>query len=152
MTPYLQAGQLIGRVKEMPGDRHHPFVQWAHLEAGLGYDQPDELSWCGSAMGVIALLWGLPRPKYPARARHWLTVGTPVELVAAQAGFDIVVLRRGTGPQPGAHILNAPGHVGLYGGLVAGSDRILVRGGNQSNALTDAPFSVTDVLGVRRLA
>lgn len=150
MTPFHIAGQLRGRVAERAGGRHHPFVQWAHELAGLGEGQPDEIAWCGSCMTVLAVLFGLPTPKLPARARSWLTVGQPVELKDAVVGFDVVVLKRGTGTQPGPEVLAATGHVGLYGGR--DGDHVVVRGGNQSNAITDQRFPVTQVLGIRRLA
>jgi hypothetical protein len=60
---------------------------------------------------------------------------------AARVGWDIVILKRGTNP--------ALGHVGVFGGYVDG--RVVIIGGNQSNAMTSATFPVTDIVSVRRL-
>lgn len=118
--------------------------------AGLGPNEPDETAWCGSFMAAMAWLQALPRPKGPAAARAWLTLSTPIALTDAIVGFDVVILQRGTGPQPGPDVIKAPGHVGLFGGRER--DRVLILGGNQSNAVTIARYPVAQVLGVRRLA
>lgn len=149
MTPYLMAVQFIGRVKEMPGRAHHPYVQTCHWAAGLGLDQPDETAWCGSHMAFWCLAWDLPIPELPARARSWLTVGAPIEADEARAGYDVVVLKRGGGPQPGPDVLAAPGHVGWF--VAIEGDHVIVCGGNQSNAVTRQRFPIGDVLGYRRL-
>ena len=71
-------------------------------------------------------------------------------LAEAKAEFDVVVLKRGTGNQPGPEVTSgAPGHVGFFAGLER--DRVLVLGGNQSNGVCVQSFPVSDVLGVRRL-
>lgn len=142
MTAYDLARRLVGRVSELPGAQHHPCVQWAHMEAGLGPDQPDETPWCGSFVGLVAMLCGLPRPVQPALARAWLAVGHEIAMVDARTGYDIVILRRGTNP--------AQGHVGFFAG-VGDEDRVFLLGGNQGNKVSIAPFAVADVLGIRRL-
>src|SRR5690606_39921274 len=61
------------------------------------------------------LFRSIPRTN-SARARSWLRVGITVPIESATKGWDIVVLKRGQGPQPGPEIINAPGHVGFYAG------------------------------------
>jgi len=65
-------------------------------------------------------------------------------------GYDVVILSRGSGPQPDASVLNAPGHVGFFAGW--GTDgRIMILGGNQGDTVSIAPFDVSRVLGIRRI-
>jgi hypothetical protein len=90
----------------------------------------------------------LPRSK-SAAARSWLAIGQVVQLTEAWSGNDVVVLKRGTGLQPGPEILKAPGHVGFYAGREAG--RILVLGGNQGNGISVQGFPEHQLLGIRRL-
>ncbi len=141
MTPYALAQRFVGEIRELPGNQHHPFIQWAHMLCGLGADQPDEVPWCSSFLNAIAWALNLPRSK-SAAARSWLSVGQVIELRAASPGYDVVVLKRGTHP--------AQGHVGLFAGLQG--DRVHLLGGNQGNTISIAAFPVQDVLGVRRLA
>ncbi len=150
LTLWQLAERLVGEVKERPGAVHDPFVQWCHESCGLGPESPDETPWCSSFVNRLAWLLRMPRSK-SAAARSWLGVGMPVEPSAAIAcANDVVVLQRGTGPQPGPEVLRAPGHVGLFGGW--DGDHVRVLGGNQSNGVTVALFPVTSVLGIRRLA
>lgn len=140
-TPFALAQRMVGEIRELPGGAHHPYVQWGHMLCGLGSDQPDETPWCSSFVNAICWQLRLPRSK-SAAARSWLAVGQQVHLALAKVGFDVVVLKRGSNP--------AQGHVGFYAGHDA--EHVFVLGGNQSDAVTVAPFPVERVLGVRRLA
>jgi uncharacterized protein (TIGR02594 family) len=153
VTPFDLAQRLVGEVQELAGSKHSPFIQWCHESVGLGTDQPDETAWCSSFANRIAWLLRLPRSK-SAAARSWLAVGTPVMLKDAAPGYDVVILKRGDGNQPGPEVISgAPGHVGFFAGFEdVGRTRIRVLGGNQSNAVTVASFPVAQLLGVRRLA
>ncbi len=82
-------------------------------------------------------------------ARSWLAVGVPVDLDSAHVGFDVVVLKRGIGDQPGPAVLDAPGHAGFYAGRL-GPD-LLITGGNQSDSVNMAQYRLERILGVRRL-
>ncbi len=108
----------------------------------------DDVPWCSAFANFIAWLLRLPRSKSLA-ARSWLAVGTPVPIDKAEAGFDIVILQRGTGKQPGPEVLNASGHVGLFAGLDNG--KVLILGGNQGDQVSVAAYPVSRVLGIRRL-
>jgi len=143
------AQRYVGAVMERKGSVHHPLIQWWLSLCGLGMDSPDETPWCSAFLQGIAWELRLPRSK-SAAARSWLNVGLPIPLSDARAGFDVVILQRGAGPQPGPEVLQAPGHVGLFAGLEAG--RVLLLGGNQGDQVSIAGFPVDRVLGVRRLA
>lgn len=81
----------------------------------------------------------------------------PIDLSEARIGWDVVVLQRGDGHQPGPEVLAAPGHVGWFAGLDVGSDNplaptaIRVLGGNQNDKVSVAAFPLPRLLGVRRL-
>jgi len=150
VTAYSLANTFQG-LKEIPGEKNHPLIVWWLSLCGLD-GHPDETPWCSAFVnGVCWLLrdWGIPRTN-SARARSWLRVGIVVPIESATKGWDVVVLKRGQGPQPGPEVLDAPGHVGFYAGR-DDAGRILVLGGNQSNTVNIQPFSIADLLGIRRL-
>ena len=147
LDAFRLAQRYLG-VHERAGDQHHPLIQWWLSLCAFGLDAADEIAWCSAFVNGVAWELGLPRSK-SAAARSWLAVGEPVPLDEAQPGFDVVVLQRGEGPQPGAAVLDAPGHVGFFAGLDA--DAVFVLAGNQSNAVNVQRFPRWRVLGVRRL-
>lgn len=150
-TAYLLAQRHIG-IKELAGaDHNHPLIQWWLSLCGFSLDTPDETAWCSAFVNGMAWALRLPRSK-SARARSWLSVGTPILLTNAEAGNDVVILKRGAEPQPGPENTTAQGHVGLFGGYDPLAGKVLVLGGNQSDGVTLAYFPITQVLGVRRLA
>jgi uncharacterized protein (TIGR02594 family) len=135
-------------IHEKAGDQDHPLIRWWLSLVALP-NSPDETPWCSAFMSGLAWELGLPR-SLSAAARSWLKVGTPIALDDASTDHvDVVILKRGDGPQPGLEVLAAPGHVGLFHGLDAGGLHLLA--GNQSNAVTVATFPRDQVLGVRRL-
>ncbi len=141
-------GQRFIGLREYKGAETNPHIRAWLADAGIPNAQ-DETPWCGAWLGYIAFLLGLPRPRGYARARSWLTVGTPIPLEDASADFDVVILKRGKAPQPGPETIEAAGHVGLFAALEG--PRVLLLGGNQSDAVTVLPYPAKDVLGVRRL-
>lgn len=149
MNAFDLAQRFIGEVREFPGTKHHPFIQWAHMLCNLDPDSPDEVPWCSSFANAICWILRLPRSN-SAAARSWLKVGTGINLIDVRPG-DIVVLRRGTGPQPGPEVISAPGHVGFFAGYDVIPGSILVVGGNQSDGVTIQNFKNDLVLGIRRL-
>jgi hypothetical protein len=82
-------------------------------------------------------------------ARSWLLVGEAILPDQASAGSDIVILKRGDGDQPGANVINAPGHVGFFAGWDIG--KVCILGGNQSNSVNNQLYDGGRILGVRRL-
>lgn len=145
ITAYDLAQRFIG-IHETPGVASNPLVV-AMLRLDDDWPQDDSVPWCSAFANYIAWLLRLPRSK-SLRARSWLGVGTPVKPEDAAPGFDVVILNRGTGLLDPT-VLHGPGHVGFFAGWDLA--RILILGGNQSNAVNVAAFDATQVLGVRRL-
>jgi uncharacterized protein (TIGR02594 family) len=147
ITAYDVAQRFIG-VHETPGVASDPLVL-----SMLRLEQPDAaddaIPWCSAFVNFVAWLLRLPRSKSLA-ARSWLSVGLPIELSDAVPGFDVVILKRGAGEQPGADVLDFPGHVGFFAGAKGGT--VYVLGGNQGDAVSIEPFPTARILGVRRLA
>lgn len=150
MTAFDLAQRYIG-IREIVGAKNHPLIQWWLSLCSLSMDTPDETPWCAAFANGIAWELRLPRSK-SAAARSWLTVGRPIGIDEAKPEFDVVILKRGGGSQPGPEVTSgAPGHVGFFAAL--GPNRtVLLLGGNQNNGVTVQPFSLDLLLGVRRLA
>ena len=149
MTLHQLAHRFLDQIHELPGNRHNPFIQWAHSLSGLDISTPDEVPWCSSFVNVMAWILELPRSG-SAGARSWLKVGTPTDIANAQAAYDVVILKRGQGPQPGPEVTSgATGHVGIFSGV--GDGGVWVLGGNQRNAVTRQWFPLEQILGIRRL-
>jgi len=158
ITAFDIAERFIG-TEEITGQLDNPQVL-AMLRLDASWPENDEVPWCSAFANYIAWLLRLPRSK-SLRARSWLKVGKPVALTAtgggvglhqlenARVGFDVVILARGTGPQPGPQVIDAPGHVGFYAGHAG--DLIEILGGNQGNQVSIARYSRSRILGVRRL-
>jgi uncharacterized protein (TIGR02594 family) len=147
MTPYQLAERWVGE-KEIPGKNHNPFVL-GMLRLDNKWVVEDETAWCSAFVNFIMWLLRQPRSKSLA-ARSWLLIGQEVPLADAAPGFDVVILKRGEGEQPGAEVLKASGHVGFYAGESRNPEHIMLLGGNQGNAVSVAPFSKARILGIRR--
>jgi len=148
VTAFDLAKRLFG-IKEIPGTGDNPFILWCLSLCHLSGPLHDEISWCSAFVNEIAFRLGLPRSE-SAAARSWLKIGTPVSVENGEPGNDVVILKRGTGNQPGPEVINAPGHVGFFGGIVDGQ-YVIVRGGNQHDSVNDSKFPVANILGIRRL-
>jgi uncharacterized protein (TIGR02594 family) len=147
ITLYDLAQRFVG-MKEIPGQKDSPLIL-AMLRLDGEWPQNDEVAWCSAFVNFCAWLLRLPRSK-SLGARSWLRVGTPVLDHLAKVGWDVVVLARGDGKQPGPEVISAPGHVGLFAGWET-SDRVLMLGGNQGDTVCVASFPRTRILGIRRL-
>ncbi len=154
ITAFQLAQRFIG-TREVPGSGDNPHVL-AMLRLDAKWPSHDEVPWCSAFTNYVTWLLRLPRSK-SLRARSWLEVGYAVENTDARPGFDVVVLQRGGGGQPGPDVLDAPGHVGFFAGWdipdpgTGGNDQILVLGGNQGNTVSVRPYPRTRLLGIRRL-
>ncbi len=147
ITAYDVAARFLG-TQEGRGDLDNPLVV-AMLQKVDPSVRHDATAWCAAFVGFVCWLLGLPLTR-SLSARRSLTVGEAVSLREAVRGFDIVVLTRGDGPQPGPHVLDAPGHVGFfheYDGVM-----VSVLGGNQADGVNIQKFPASRVLGIRRLA
>lgn len=140
ITPFHLAQRYIG-IQEIVGDKDHPLIRWWLSLCGFPTDVHDEVPWCSAFVNGIAWELRLPRSK-SAAARSWLNVGTPILIHAAFVGADIVVLQRGDSP--------TQGHVGFFGGFDGSTIQVL--GGNQGDGVSLAPFDISKLLGIRRLA
>lgn len=136
VSAYDIAQRFVG-LKETPGATSNPAIL-AMLQLDGTWPKDDVVPWCSAFANWVAWLLRLPRSKSLA-AKSWLAVGRPIPLEQAEAFNDVVVLTRDGG-----------GHVGFFAKLDGANVWIL--GGNQSDAVSVAPFPKNRVLGVRRLA
>lgn len=147
ITAFTLAQRFIG-TDEIGGQVDNPQIM-AMLKLDNKWPSEDEIPWCSAFANYIAWLIRLPRSK-SLRARSWLNVGKGISLDDAEPGYDIVILKRGTGDQPGPEVIKAPGHVGFYAGR--SGDFIEVLGGNQGDTVKISRYPKSRLLGVRRLA
>ena len=145
-SAYDIAQRFVG-IKEVVGTSSNSQIL-AMLHLDQKWPRGDEVPWCSAFMNYVAWLLRLPRSKN-LRARSWLTVGRPIPIDEAEAGFDVVVLKQEAANQPGPDVIEAPGHVGLFAGRQGNS--VLVLGGNQSDMVNVKRFRSSRVLGIRRL-
>ncbi len=146
VTAYDIAARFTG-LEEVPGKSSNPAIL-AMLKLDAEWPDGDEVAWCSAFANYVAWLLRLPRSK-SLLARSWLAVGFPIVLEEAMPGWDVVILERGSGTQPGPEDLTAPGHVGFYAGQDA--DTVYLLGGNQSDTVSVAGYAKRRVLGIRRL-
>jgi uncharacterized protein (TIGR02594 family) len=146
ISAYQIAERFIG-MNEVPGTKDNPqILAMLHLDAE--WPEGDEVPWCSAFVNYVAWLLRLPRSK-SLRARSWLTVGMPVETGMAEPTFDVVILSRGSGQQPGPDVIEAPGHVGFFSGT--DDSGIYLLGGNQGNSVSVRRYPMSRLLGIRRL-
>ena len=146
VTPFGIGQRFLG-VTEVAGTSSNPLIL-AMLKLDANWVEDDDVPWCSAWLNFVCWLLELPRSRSLA-ARSWLMVGRSISLTDAQIGFDVVVLTRGVGAQPGPNTLNAPGHVGWFAGM--DDTHVLLLGGNQGDRVSIAAFPKTRILGIRRL-
>ena len=135
--------ELRAGVSEIPGSIHNKRILEYHAATSWAFGA-DEVPWCSSFLCWVMREAGVSST-LSARARSWLAWGVPIAHPPIGA---VVILSRGRGPQPGAEVFDAPGHVGLLVGE-ASSDEILLLGGNQSDRVCVKSYSRESVLGYR---
>lgn len=146
MTALKLAQKFLG-LREVAGSTSNPQVL-AMLQLDNSWVADDETAWCSAFVNYVSHLLSVPRSRSLA-ARSNLLVGRSVALTDAQPGWDVVVLARGGGKQPGPEVIHAPGHVGFYVGVTA--DGVTLLGGNQGDSVSVATFPKSRILGIRRL-
>ena len=147
VTALEVAQNLFGDVREVEGVEDHPLIL-AALRMAATWPEHDEVPWCSAVPYMVAVALGLPKPERNGlMARSWLGVGMTISLAEAVAGFDLIILSRGENA-PGPEVLDAPGHVGFFVAVHAG--KVLVWGGNQSDAANLAYFPQSRILAVKR--
>lgn len=142
MTQFNQAileaaGEYLG-IAEWPGAKHNPQIV-AMFDAVGHSGQGDETAWCAAFVGSVLAQLGLPHTG-KLNARSYATYGASVRTQDARPG-DIVVLWRGSPT-------SWQGHVGFF--VRYDGDKVVMRGGNQGNKVSDAPYPVAQIIAVRR--
>ena len=141
MNPFSIALREFG-VCEIPGPQTNARIAEYHKSVGLSVG--DETAWCSSfrnwceeeANGEGA---GTNKPN----ARSWLNWGIDVGPFANAVPGDTVVFWRGSRD-------DWRGHVVFFMTLSNDGRRVLVLGGNQSDAVTLQWYSVDRILSIRR--
>lgn len=135
--PWLEIAKRELGVKELPGARSNPRIieYFAHTRLG-GSAIEDSTAWCSAFVNFVMDQAGY-RGTHRANARSWLDWGDKLDEPRVGA---ITVLWRNS-RESGA------GHVGLF---VAGlPQRVVLLGGNQSNAVGYQEYGEGRVLGYR---
>jgi uncharacterized protein (TIGR02594 family) len=128
-----EAWRELGQ-SERAGPMHNPRIVAMFDELGHP-NQTDETAWCAAFVGACLERAGIASTR-SLRARSYEAWDVPV---AAPAAGAVAVLRRGSDP--------ALGHVGFLVGTT--ESHVFLLGGNQSNAVTVAPFDRALVLDYR---
>ena len=132
------AGDYLG-LQEWPGAKHNPEIVAMFGDAGHDWVTDDETPWCAAFVASVLARLGIAGTG-KLNARSYLDWGHQVS--DAKPG-DVVVLWRG---DPAGWT----GHVGFVVRLDGG--KVWLRGGNQGNAVSDAAYPMSRVLGFRRYA
>jgi uncharacterized protein (TIGR02594 family) len=141
-VPWLIEANKVMELHEKRDNRR--LRDWLRSDSATLGD-PSKLPWCGDFVET-AIKNSLPLEPFEGRlgknrylARNWLEFGVPLDDPCFGA---VVVFWRG---RKSGH----SGHVGFIVGIDKSRNRILTRGGNQSNAANDAWLGGDRVLGYR---
>ncbi len=145
ITPFVLAKRFEGQSEVSGSATNHQILAMLKLDDDWPHD--DSVPWCSAFVNYVAWLLGLNRTR-SLRARSWLREKI-VTWEDAKVGFDLVVLKRGHGMQPGPDVIDAPGHVGFFAGWL--KNHVKVLGGNQKDSVNIATYSKKRILGIRRL-
>ena len=143
MTKYndaiMSAAGAYLALAEWPGATHNPAIVKMFADVGHDHVRDDETSWCAAFVGAVLASLGLPHTG-KLNARSYMTYGAAVRTEAARPG-DIVVLWRESRE-------SWKGHVAFFKEFRDG--KVILRGGNQGNAVSDAPYAMDRILAIRR--
>lgn len=109
-----------------------------------GWKDDSTYAWCSAYVNDVAVNVQAENTLHtdaPGTARSWLKVGEPIEEKDMRPGDVIVFWRQSPN--------SWKGHVGFYVSRIG--SYYMVLGGNQSHAISIAPYPVTRFLGARRL-
>lgn len=132
------AGGYLG-TEEWPGAKHNPQVVGFFAASGNSGIKDDETPWCAAFVGAVLAQLGLPHTG-KLNARSYAEWGDDVPMSKVRPG-DVVVLTRGAPPS---------GHVGFVVNILG--DKVIIRGGNQGNKVSDVAFPLARVLCYRRVS
>lgn len=135
---YELARNDIGTVEWRDG--HNPKVVRYFSDVGHSWVKDDETAWCAAFTGAMLDRSGLPSTR-KLNARSYLEWGVAVDIKNALPG-DVVVFWRGS-PD------GWQGHVAQY--VSHNETHVTVLGGNQSNAVNEKPYPISQLLGVRTM-
>ena len=127
------------RIKEIPGPQEdNPEILKYFKEIGETWVMNDETAWCSAVVNWVCKILGY---SYSGKltARSWLNTGFRTD---NPMPGDVVVLWRES-------LTSWKGHVGFY--INHDSQFIYVLGGNQSNSVNIAAYSVGRLLEYRRV-
>lgn len=134
---YAQIAESYLGIKEVAGTKSNPTILgWIRKWMGYGEDD-SKTPWCAIFINECMAQAGI-KGTGKANAKSFLKWGVPTN--NPRRG-DIVVFDRGT--------KSWQGHVGIYMG-VAGSGKIHCLGGNQSDKVSIAAYSISKLRGYRR--
>lgn len=166
MNPLFIAQRLEKHgIAERPGDEHNPLIlSMLEWDLGLsGWNEADEIAWCSGFANFCCDLSGYERnigkvksgewaghERRPLWARDWLTVGEPIGLKSTWPGACVLIFKRRGDDEPGADVLNAPGHVTFFVNKEASI--VWGCGGNQRNTINTTGYRLENLLGVRKLS
>lgn len=132
---WVQAGYAhLGTREQAPGDSG-TILNFYTLARAFDVSH-DEIAWCSAFMGACMERVGIASTR-SLMARSWLNWGEELE---EPEPFCVVVFSRGSDP--------SLGHVGIF--LEDHGKTVRVLGGNQSDSVSTAEYSKTEVLGYRR--
>lgn len=138
-TAMLAVSEGAKGIDEWPGADHNPQVLEMFKAAGHDWVNDDETAWCAAFIAWCCTQIGVEHTG-KLNARSYLDWGDEVAMSAAKPG-DVVVFWRG-------HPDQWTGHVAIL--ISINGDKVLVRGGNQGNKVSDRNYPVNRILGFRR--
>ena len=103
----------------------------------LEYD-PVQYAWCAAFVNAALREHGLPQAEKQLLARSFLNWGRPVN---KPIYGDLIIFDVGDE--------DWQGHVGFF--IEEKDGKYIILGGNQSNKVSYKPYSITKVIGIRRL-
>lgn len=135
-TPWFDVATRLLRTKEAPGSSNNTVILgWAKKLGGwvASFYTKDEIPWCGLFVAHCLREAGAQNlPANPLSALAWASYGGSTQ---PRVGAVMVFKRPGGG------------HVGFYVGENASA--YLIRGGNQSDSVTDSWISKSRFVGAR---
>ena len=132
---WLERAQRHLGTSEWPGRKHNPSILGFFARAGFAGVRDDETPWCAAFVNAVLAEVRLPTTG-KLTARSFLAWGKPIDTPRRGA---IAVFRRGRSTWQG--------HVGFV--LDADATHITLLGGNQSDAVTQARYPRSKLLGLR---
>jgi len=136
-NPMVPIARKYLGVMEIKGKKHNPTILKWWRKIGRPY-RDDETPYCGGFIGYLSVSCGFGAPGTPEGARNWLKWGVPLKRPVPGC---VVVFWRGKKS-------GWAGHVALVTGETSAGNLMCI-GANQSDTVSEIPFSKLRVLGYR---